>query len=98
MSLDLAATVFVTLFVVIDPVGLAPLFLALTRGMGQEQRISIGLRAIGIGRTNDGARYAKRAWRKARAWLILNSIWFSRRYRLSGSAAVRTRRTAASRS
>lgn len=48
MSLDLAATVFVTLFVVIDPVGLAPLFLALTRGMGQEQRISIGLRAIGI--------------------------------------------------
>lgn len=48
MSLDLAATVFVTLFVVIDPVGLAPLFLALTRGMGQEQRLSIGLRAIGI--------------------------------------------------
>ncbi len=48
MSLDLAATVFVTLFVVIDPVGLAPLFLALTRGMGQEQRVSIGLRAIGI--------------------------------------------------
>lgn len=48
MSLDLAATVFVTLFVVIDPVGLAPLFLALTRGMSQEQRVSIGLRAIGI--------------------------------------------------
>jgi len=38
-------TAFVTLFVVIDPVGLAPLFIALTRGMDQAQRRSIGLRA-----------------------------------------------------
>lgn len=46
MSLDLAATVFVTLFVVIDPVGLAPLFLALTRGMDRAQRMAIARRAI----------------------------------------------------
>lgn len=48
MSLDLAATVFVTLFVVIDPVGLAPLFIALTRGMSSAQRRSIAWRAISI--------------------------------------------------
>jgi multiple antibiotic resistance protein len=48
MSLDLAATVFVTLFVVIDPVGLAPLFIALTRGMSPGQRRSVAWRAIAI--------------------------------------------------
>ncbi len=37
--------VFVTLFVVIDPVGLAPLFVALTTGMTPRQRLLVGLRA-----------------------------------------------------
>ncbi len=39
---------FVTLFVVIDPVGLAPLFIALTRDMPQAQRRRAGWRALGI--------------------------------------------------
>lgn len=39
------ATVFVTLFVVIDPIGLAPFFVALTGGMSAAQRRAIGLRA-----------------------------------------------------
>jgi len=38
-------TVFVTLFVVIDPIGLAPLFIALTQGMDRAQRLAVGLRA-----------------------------------------------------
>jgi multiple antibiotic resistance protein len=38
-------TAFATLFVVIDPPGLIPLFIALTRGMTPEQRRAIGLRA-----------------------------------------------------
>lgn len=38
-------TVFVTLFVVIDPIGLAPLFIALTQGMDRAQRVAVGLRA-----------------------------------------------------
>jgi multiple antibiotic resistance protein len=45
MNLDLAATAFVTLFVIIDPIGLAPLFAALTRGMDPAARRRIGLRA-----------------------------------------------------
>lgn len=39
------AAAFVTLFVVIDPIGLAPLFVALTGGMSPRQRLAIGLRA-----------------------------------------------------
>ncbi|MGD9865425.1 MAG: MarC family protein [Pseudodonghicola sp.] len=38
-------TAFVTLFVIVDPIGLTPLFLALTQGMTQAQRRAIGLRA-----------------------------------------------------
>lgn len=38
-------TAFVTLFVVIDPIGTAPLFVALTQGMSAQRRRSIGLRA-----------------------------------------------------
>ena len=38
-------TVFTTLFIIIDPPGLAPLFLALTQGMTAAQRRAIGLRA-----------------------------------------------------
>ncbi|MEM1067091.1 MAG: MarC family protein [Pseudomonadota bacterium] len=49
--MDLAPfiTAFVTLFVVIDPVGLAPLFPALTQGMDARARRAIALRACAIG-------------------------------------------------
>ncbi|MCX7646598.1 MAG: MarC family protein [Rhodobacteraceae bacterium] len=40
---------FVTLLVVVDPIGLAPLFVALTRGMSAEHRRAVGLRAVLIG-------------------------------------------------
>ncbi len=46
MSAELFATTFVTLFVVIDPIGLAPIFIALTQGMTVEQRNRVALRAI----------------------------------------------------
>ncbi|QQA44969.1 MarC family protein [Pelagovum pacificum] len=36
---------FTTLFVIIDPIGLTPLFVALTQGMSDRKRRSIGLRA-----------------------------------------------------
>lgn len=38
-------TAFATLFVVIDPPGLVPLFIALTRGMSPERRRAMALRA-----------------------------------------------------
>jgi len=38
-------TAFVALFVVIDPIGLAPLFVALTAGMSPQKRRAIGIRA-----------------------------------------------------
>lgn len=38
-------TAFATLFVVIDPPGLVPLFIALTRGMGPEKRAAMARRA-----------------------------------------------------
>ncbi|WP_415920449.1 MarC family protein [Tateyamaria sp. SN6-1] len=41
-------TAFVTMFVVIDPVGLAPLFVALTQGMTARARRAIAFRACGI--------------------------------------------------
>ncbi len=41
-------TAFVTLFVVIDPIGLAPLFVALTRGADPGHRRAVGLRACVI--------------------------------------------------
>ena len=42
-------TAFVTMFVVIDPIGLAPLFVALTQGMSDSARRRIALRATLIG-------------------------------------------------
>ncbi|MEO9575724.1 MAG: MarC family protein [Tateyamaria sp.] len=42
-------TAFVTMFVVIDPIGLAPLFVALTQGVPENQRRRIALRACGLG-------------------------------------------------
>ncbi len=38
-------TAFVALFVVIDPIGLTPLFVALTQGMSPARRRAIGIRA-----------------------------------------------------
>jgi len=46
MDLAFYITTFVTLFVVIDPIGLAPLFVALTKGMTPQRRRAIGLRAL----------------------------------------------------
>jgi multiple antibiotic resistance protein len=45
-AFDQALSAFVTLFVTIDPPGLAPLFLALTAGMSRGERRQIALRAI----------------------------------------------------
>ncbi len=41
-------TAFVTLFVVIDPPGLVPMFIALTQGMTPEHRRALAFRACGI--------------------------------------------------
>ena len=44
--LDSAISAFVTLFVTIDPPGLAPLFLALTGGMTRSERLRVTTRSI----------------------------------------------------
>jgi len=43
---DLMLNAFVTLFVTIDPIGLAPIFLAVTDGASRQERLKIGLRAV----------------------------------------------------
>lgn len=48
MDASLYITAFVTLFVVIDPVGLAPIFIALTPGASAAERARIGMRAVVI--------------------------------------------------
>jgi len=48
MEVAALITAFFTLFVVIDPIGLAPLFVALTKGMTRHQRRLIALRACAI--------------------------------------------------
>jgi len=48
IDLGFVITTFVTLFVVIDPLGLIPLFIALTQGMAPHQRRAIGMRACVI--------------------------------------------------
>ena len=45
MPLDFAISALVTLFVVVDPVGLAPTFLAITHGLPRAARKSVALRA-----------------------------------------------------
>jgi multiple antibiotic resistance protein len=45
MDLALYIPAFVTLFVIIDPVGLAPLFVALTQGMTISERRKVAIRA-----------------------------------------------------
>ncbi|MCB1403777.1 MAG: MarC family protein, partial [Rhodobacteraceae bacterium] len=49
MTPDLFLTAFVTLFVIIDPIGLVPLFVALTQGMSSAERRRVGFRAIAVG-------------------------------------------------
>jgi multiple antibiotic resistance protein len=44
--LELLVPAFVTLFVIIDPIGLSPLFIALTHGMTAEERERVGRRAL----------------------------------------------------
>ena len=48
MTADQFIPVFVTLFVVIDPIGLTPIFLALTKGASMAARRAIALRALGV--------------------------------------------------
>lgn len=48
-SYDLLFNAFVTILVTIDPPGLAPLYLAVTRGMNREQRAQVSIRASIIG-------------------------------------------------
>ena len=45
MPLDLAITALVTLFVVVDPIGLAPTFLAVTEGLPRRARGDVAVRA-----------------------------------------------------
>ena len=49
MLRDYALTTFVTLAVVVDPIGLAPTFLSITQGLSARARREIGLRAAIIG-------------------------------------------------
>ena len=49
MDLAFYVTTFVTLFVIIDPIGTTPLFVALTQGSSAQERRKIGTRAICIG-------------------------------------------------
>lgn len=49
MQLDLAITAFVSLFVIIDPIGLAPLFVAVTQKNTKAERRSIAIRACLVG-------------------------------------------------
>jgi multiple antibiotic resistance protein len=48
MDLNFLITAFVALFVIIDPIGLAPLFLALTAGMSPQKRRAVGIRACTV--------------------------------------------------
>ena len=48
MDPNFLITAFVALFVVIDPIGLAPLFVALTAGMSQQKRRAIAVRSCAV--------------------------------------------------
>ncbi|HCP81316.1 MAG TPA: MarC family transcriptional regulator [Octadecabacter sp.] len=48
MDPNFLITAFVALFVVIDPIGLAPLFVALTAGMSQQKRRAIAVRSCTV--------------------------------------------------
>lgn len=44
-AFDVILSAFITLFVTIDPIGLAPIFLGVTTGMDNKERISVAFRA-----------------------------------------------------
>ena len=44
--LDFAISAFVTLLVVVDPIGLVPTFIAITIGLPQRARQQVGLRGV----------------------------------------------------
>jgi len=48
LELTFYISAFVTLFVIIDPIGLAPLFVAITQGMPAHERRAIALRASAV--------------------------------------------------
>jgi multiple antibiotic resistance protein len=48
MNVDLALNAFVTLFVTIDPIGMVPIFIALTQGMNSAERSSVAFRGATI--------------------------------------------------
>ncbi|MEM8794539.1 MAG: MarC family protein, partial [Pseudomonadota bacterium] len=45
MAFDWLINAFATLFVIIDPLGLAPIFLVVTAGMSAGERANVALRA-----------------------------------------------------
>lgn len=49
MTPDFYVTAFVTLFVIIDPIGTTPIFVALTQGMSRARRRSIAVRSCALG-------------------------------------------------
>lgn len=49
MTAELLLSAFVTLFVIIDPIGIAPIFLALTTDRDAAQRRSIAVKSVVIG-------------------------------------------------
>ncbi|MCT4657106.1 MAG: MarC family protein [Cohaesibacter sp.] len=46
LPLDLMLNAFITLFVTIDPLGLAPIFLAITSGASKNERLRIAFRSV----------------------------------------------------
>lgn len=48
MPIDYLINAFATLFVTIDPIGLAPMFIAVTAGMSSIERKKIAIRATGV--------------------------------------------------
>ncbi|MEO1562708.1 MAG: MarC family protein [Pseudomonadota bacterium] len=45
---EMFPTAFATLFVMVDPIGLTPMFAALTAGMAARQRLFIAIRAVAV--------------------------------------------------
>lgn len=48
LSLEQLINMFIVLFVVVDPIGLAPIFGALTRGGSDAYRRRMALKAVGL--------------------------------------------------
>src|SRR5436190_3659038 len=87
MPFDYAISAFLTLFVVVDPVGLTPTFLAVTDGLPRAARRMVALRAsiiaglilagstlIGDWLLGDVADFARRIPDRRRAALVFDSL------------------------